>query len=687
MTYENVEEVLVDPSPPDPSSDGIVSGTSGDDSIDVGYTGDPDGDFVDNDDAIIVGDSGDDDVIDARSGDDTIAAGQGSDEVYGGAGNDSISSGSSSQLNDHETFDGIPYETGADQLDDRDYVDGGTGDDTISTGDDADTIIGGEGHDSLDGGMDDDVIYGGAGNDTVDGTLNGTIPGSLGNDLVYGGSGDDSLVAGIDAFSDYSGDDPNLPLFSDPATSDPNPDDGKDTVYGGMGNDTIITGDDADLIDGGSGEDLIYGGIDDDTITGGRDADEIYGGHGSDSIDGNSGDDVIDASASTSSMDYANEPDATDPVPTNDMDVVRGGRGNDSITTGDDDDVLYGGSGDDTLDAGIDEDTIYGGRGADVILAGSGDDSVEGASGDDAISTGTGADEVLGAAGDDTITNDEDDQADQIYGGGGRDVITGAGIGDFIDGGASGDDYDTLDLTSAAPTGGHIKINYTSPDKEDGEVEYYDAGNNYLGKSTFADIENIVPCFTPGTLIATPRGEVRVEELQEGDRVITRDNGMQEIRWIGTRNLRGGELMKARHLQPVLIRRGALGRGLPERDMVVSPNHRMLINNDKTALYFEDREVLVSAKHLTGLDGIERLETERTTYIHFLFEQHEVVLSDGAWSESFQPGQQTMDGLGNAQRNEIFELFPDLRQSAGLEGYASARKTLKKHEAELLTFG
>ena len=688
MTYENIEEVLTDPPPPPPpSNDGIVSGTSGDDSIDVNYTGDPDGDFVDNDDAIIVGDSGDDDVIVAGSGDDSVAAGEGSDEVYGGAGNDSISSGSSNQINDHETFNGIPFETGADQLDDTDYVDGGTGDDTISTGDDADTIIGGEGNDSLDGGMDDDVIYGGAGNDTVDGTLNGTIPGSLGNDLVYGGSGDDSLVAGIDAFSDYSGDDPNLPLGSDPATSDPNPDDGKDTVYGGMGSDTIITGDDADLIDGGSGEDLIYGGIDDDTITGQGGADEIYGGHGSDSIDGGSGDDVIDASAATSSMDYANEPDATDPVPTNDMDVVSGGWGDDSIITGDDDDVLYGGSGEDTLDAGIDEDTIYGGRGADAIYAGSGDDLVEGASGDDSIWTGAGADNVTGDAGNDSITNDDDDAADTIRGGGGRDVITGAGIGDLIDGGSSGDDYDTLDLTGSAPAGGHIKINYTSPDEEDGEVEYYDSDNNYLGSSTFEDIENIVPCFTPGTLIATPHGEVPVEELQQGDRVITRDNGMQEIRWIGTRDLKGGGLMKARHLQPVLIRRGALGRGLPERDMVVSPNHRMLINNDKTALYFEDREVLVSAKHLTGLDGVERLETNRTTYIHFLFQQHEVVLSDGAWSESFQPGHQTMDGLGNAQRNEIYELFPDLRQRAGLEGYGAARKTLKRHEAELLTFG
>ncbi|WP_010142327.1 Hint domain-containing protein [Oceanicola sp. S124] len=686
MTYENIENVLTDPNPPNPTSDGIVMGTTGDDSIDTAYDGDPDGDFVDNDDAIIVGDSGDDDVIHARSGDDTVAAGEGSDEVYGGAGNDSIGTGSASQALDHETFDGIPYETGDDQRDDLDWVDGGSGDDTISTGDDADTIFGGTGHDSIDGGIDDDLIYGGAGNDTIDGTQTDSNLGSLGNDEIWGGSGDDSIVAGMDLFSDYSGDDPNLPYSFDPsATSDPNPYDERDTVYGGSGNDTILTGDDADLIHGGSGEDLIYGGIDDDTIIGEMGADVIFGGHGSDSIQGNSGDDVIDASASTSGMLYSNEPDATDPLPGNDKDTVSGGRGDDSIITGDDDDVLYGESGDDTLDAGIDDDSIYGGRGADVIYAGSGDDLVEGASGDDEISAGAGADVVTGGAGNDTIANDGDDDVDMIYGGGGRDVITGAGIGDVIDGGSSGDDYDTLDLTGSAPAGGRIEIKYTSPDQEDGKVEYYDADNNLLGTSTFTDIENIVPCFTPGTLIATPRGEVPVEELQAGDRVITRDNGMQPIRWIGTRHLKGGELLKARHLQPVLIRRGALGHGLPERDMVVSPNHRMLINNDKTALYFEDREVLVSAKHLTGLSGVERLAAEQTTYIHFLFEQHEVVLSDGAWSESFQPGHQTMDGLGNAQRNEIWELFPELKGQEGLQGYGAARKTLKRHEAELLT--
>ena len=119
--------------------------------------------------------------------------------------------------------------------------------------------------------------------------------------------------------------------------------------------------------------------------------------------------------------------------------------------------------------------------------------------------------------------------------------------------------------------------------------------------------------------------------------------------------------------------------------MMVSPNHRVLVANDKTALYFEEREVLVAAKHLTGLEGVDIVDVSETTYIHVMFDQHEVILSDGAWTESFQPGDMTLAGIGNAQRNELFELFPELKTREGVDAYTSARRSLKQHEAVLLT--
>ncbi|WP_163850046.1 Hint domain-containing protein [Pseudooceanicola aestuarii] len=633
-----------------PALDGIVEGTDGDDTIDIGYTGDPEGDRIDANDALDPT-SGDDDLVEAYGGDDEITAGAGDDTVYGGAGSDTVLGQSGDDLidtrdgnvplNDYVTFPAIPVDGAPD--DDRDSVMGGIGNDTIITGDDADTIYGGDGDDHIDGGLDADEIYGGAGNDTIDGSLSTDIPGlpgagTLGSDYIEGGSGDDSIVAGIDAFSDYVGDDPKFPLFG--FDSDPNTMDGMDTVLGGEGNDTIITGDDADTIYGGSGEDSINAGIDDDYVEGGKGADVIIGSHGSDEIHGNSGDDVIDASNDT--FDYSNAPDIDgdkpvgDPVQDNDLDTVYGGAGNDLIRTGDDDDMLYGGSGDDTLEGGIDEDTLYGGEGTD-----------------------------------------------SIYGGGGQDRIFGADVGEFIDGGSSGDDYDILDLTGSAPDGGRIEIEYDA-DPEDGTLRFFGSDGLETGTARFEDIEKIIPCFTPGTLIATPRGEVPVEALQEGDRIITRDNGLQQIRWIGRKDLHGQDMLRLEHLQPVLIQKGSLGHGLPESDMLVSPNHRVLINNDKTALYFEDREVLVAAKHLTGLKGVDRVETSSASYIHFMFDQHECVLSNGSWTESFQPGELTLDGMGQAQRNEIFDLFPELSERHGQEAYKAARRTLKKHEAVLL---
>ncbi|EAQ01548.1 type I secretion target repeat protein, partial [Pseudooceanicola batsensis HTCC2597] len=669
--------------------DGIVEGTSGDDVIDDDYEGDPEGDKVDNDDALDPT-SGDDDIIEAYSGDDTVIAGSGDDTVDGGPGDDSITGNSGDDsitsgpdgLPDVEIFPGTPVDS--DPFDDRDTVHGNTGNDTIVTGDDRDVIYGGSGEDVINPGIDNDTVYGGKGDDE--------IIDPQGADYIEGNSGDDTIIAGIDTFSDYEGDDPNLPNPLYPGVlSDPNTTDGKDTVLGGQGNDLIKTGDDADTIIGGSGDDTLHGGIDDDYIEGNRGDDEIIGGHGSDTIYGGSGDDRINSG--DSSLLWGQEPDATDLVPENGRDLVYGGAGNDTIEGQDDDDTIHGGTGFDMIDGGIDDDELYGESGNDTVLGGQGDDtigggtgrdSLEGNSGDDVITAGQDHDTVTGGAGDDDLSGNAGDDslvggsgddtidgggqndtitggdgADTMFGGNDRDVFLGSTVGDDIDGGSGGDDYDILDLRGSAPTGGRINVIYDD-NPENGTVEFYDADDKLVGTSEFEEIEKVIPCFTPGTLIATPRGEVAVETLREGDRVITRDNGIQEIRWFGHKDLSGRELLQKEHLKPVLIQKGSLGYGLPERDMLVSPNHRVLVNNDKTALYFEEREVLVAAKHLTGLAGVSRVDTMKTAYIHFMFDQHEVILSDGSWTESFQPGHQTLDGLGNAQRQEILELFPEL---------------------------
>ncbi|WP_318843216.1 Hint domain-containing protein [Gemmobacter serpentinus] len=512
-----------------------------------------------------------------------------------------------------------------------DRVRAGDGDDTIRSGLGDDTVYGGNGNDSIDGGPGDDSLDGGAGNDT--------IIGGPGSDTVDGGDGDDV----IDTSAPIPRPDIDYPGLW-PADTDPNDD--RDLVYGGAGNDTIRTGDDADTIYGGSGNDHIDSGVDADVVDAGDGDDTVIGGEGSDTISLGDGNDLAYGGYGPDVPDAVNIPDATDLRPDNARDLIYGGAGNDTIFGQDDDDTLYGGTGNDSLDGGIDDDELHGDEGNDTLRGGQGADSMYG--------------------GDDRDTFIIDAPTD--------------GLGDVIDGGEGGDDYDTLDLRGAGP----LRITYDPDNIENGVVDFLDRDGNVTGTLTFTNIENVIPCFTPGTLIATPRGEIPVEQLQAGDRVITRDNGIQQIRWVGRKDLTWADLSLNPHLKPILIRQGSLGNGLPERDMMVSPNHRVLVANDRTALYFDEHEVLVAAKHLVAGRGIHEVDSMGTSYLHFMFDRHEVVLSNGAWTESFQPGDYTLKGMGNAQRNEIFELFPDLKTEEGRESYGAARRTLKKHEAKLL---
>jgi hypothetical protein len=192
--------------------------------------------------------------------------------------------------------------------------------------------------------------------------------------------------------------------------------------------------------------------------------------------------------------------------------------------------------------------------------------------------------------------------------------------------------------------------------------------------------ERSSPCFTPGTRITTHRGEIPVEHLAAGDRVVTRDNGIQTVRWVGKTQMFLQDFQAEPHLLPVFIRQGALGKGLPERDMMVSPNHRILVTNDRAPLRFADREVLVAAKHLTS-QGVHTVQSSGTTYIHFMCDRHQVVLADGIWTESFQPEDHSLKGIGNAQRLEIFELFPELKTEEGRAAYGPARQTVASDEA------
>ncbi|WP_223423022.1 Hint domain-containing protein [Tateyamaria pelophila] len=196
----------------------------------------------------------------------------------------------------------------------------------------------------------------------------------------------------------------------------------------------------------------------------------------------------------------------------------------------------------------------------------------------------------------------------------------------------------------------------------------------------------IVVCFTPGTYILTPQGATRIEDLTAGDRVITRDHGIQTIRWIGATTMSGPYAAANKRLRPILIRKDAFGPDQPERDMRVSRQHRFLVRDWRADVMFGAPDgVLVPAFALCNDSTIVEVRpTQDVTYIHMVFDNHEVVYADGVEAESFHPAARTVAGLKSDQRAELLELFPDLVDGAQF-AYTAARGELRGNTARVLS--
>ncbi|MFV0408796.1 MAG: Hint domain-containing protein [Paracoccus sp. (in: a-proteobacteria)] len=174
-------------------------------------------------------------------------------------------------------------------------------------------------------------------------------------------------------------------------------------------------------------------------------------------------------------------------------------------------------------------------------------------------------------------------------------------------------------------------------------------------------VTGTVICFGAGTLIETDRGGIAVEHLRIGDLVRTLDHGLRPIRWIGGRRISAREMALHPDIRPIRIRGGALGLGMPRADLLVSPQHRILVRSQVVLRMFGEPEALIGAKHLTGLNGIA-IATDITeiTYWHFLLDRHEVVFPNGTASESLFTGPQAINSVPTESRAEILRLFPDL---------------------------
>jgi hypothetical protein len=181
-----------------------------------------------------------------------------------------------------------------------------------------------------------------------------------------------------------------------------------------------------------------------------------------------------------------------------------------------------------------------------------------------------------------------------------------------------------------------------------------------------------VACFCAGTRILTDRGPVVVEALEPGDRIVTYGGGAAVLRLVLQRRVSVREMRQNPGLCPVRIVAGAMGCGLPHRDLRISRQHRMLVSSPVAQRMFGTREVLLSAIKLAQMPGIfVEEDAPGARYFHLVFDRHQVVLAEGAPSESFYVSAATLELLGPAARAELTDLFPDLVQ--GAEGPRMAR--------------
>ena len=396
-----------------------------------------------------------------------------------------------------------------------------------------------------------------------------------------------------------------------------------------------------DVINGSSGEDHLFGLAGNDVLNGGQGNDSLYSGTGTDQLIGGQGDDAY----------YVDSANATV--------VENSNEGYDSVystvsfTLPDNVEVLslFGsgltGTGNDQGNSifgdGTFASTLIGGAGSDYIVGGSGDDIIAGHGGPDTMWGNGGADTYVF-----TALTDAPVQANRTT------------IGDFVDG------QDKIDLTAITTTGTNpgqplAFIGSAAFSHVAGEVHQVASSGNTIvegdvnGDGT-ADFQiallgshtlqpsDFVACYCKGTMILTENGEVPVDDLAIGDKVMTMLGQFRPIKWIGRRSYAGRFILGNADILPICLKAGCLGDRLPWRDLWISPHHAMYLNG-----------VLIEARDLVnGLSVVQADHVDKVEYFHIELYSHDVLIAEGAFSESYIDD----DNRGMFHNaNEYFDIF------------------------------
>jgi Ca2+-binding RTX toxin-like protein len=648
-----------------------VDGTTGSDTMNVGYT-DANGDAVTNGADVIYGGNGNDsinagdggDLIYGGAGDDFIDDWSGNDTVYGGDGNDiaTVSTGLNTIHMDAGNDTVYIFDNAGNNT-----LFGGTGSDLVDfrnwqsqTGATVDFNADGSGSFSHFSGNTTGIfqgfeaISGSAYNDSIDGsdsTVALTLSGEEGNDVIQGGTSNDVLRG----------------------------DAGNDRLVGNAGNDTLEGGDGADTLEGGAGNDSLSGGAGNDTLTGGDGNDVLNGGAGTDTIFGGTGLDVVTVSDDhgTNIVDGGGDYDQlvfATPTSQSGITVVWTGSGQgtydfDGTTAAGSFTSIEQSSGTqhaDTYDATADsagvavyalggDDSLTGGSGSDRLFGGDGNDRLDGNGGTDTLDGGSGNDTLRGDAGDDVITTGSGSDTVLLEDAGGADVVTDFNMA--LSGGRTVDQLDVTELTNG--TGGPITwrdvtVTDTVGDGSGDAILTFPGGESVVLQGVRpGQVDGVremnaigIPCFVAGTPILTASGPRMVETLGRGDVLLT-EGGPRPVIWAGARRLGPSSLAADPSLRPIHFGGGAIGNSQPLR---LSPQHAVRIDRPGAG------PVLVRAKHLAeaGLRGVRIARGVRSvTYHHLLLDGHDILRAAGAPVESMYPGPVALAALSPGMRMQI----------------------------------
>jgi Ca2+-binding RTX toxin-like protein len=414
------------------------------------------------------------------------------------------------------------------------------------------------------------------------------------------------------------------------------------------------------------GTNILYAGSGTTNLYGGPDSNTLVGGAGNDSF-----------------YLYSNQTTVTDAYTTGNNTLYATGA-NATLPENVDTLYLYGsgltGTGNDQNDS-IFGDGVY----SNTLIAGSGNDYIVGGSGGNTLDAGTGIDTMYGGAGANTFVFAPGDAPTNNPNGADY-------IGDFKPG------TDKLDFSAFVEAGHELAFIGTAPLTGPGQVDYFTSDGftfveGDVTSAAAADFEiqmdgslnlqatdfvfSSAPCYLAGMRILTQEGEVPVESLSIGDRVVTRDGRAEPIKWIGRRKV-AARFADPLTVWPVRIKAGALGNNVPSRDLLLSPDHAILVN-----------DILIQAGALVNGTSIVRESSvpETFTYYHIELDDHSLVLAENTPAETFVDN---VDRMGFDNWAEYQALHPEGNAISEMpypraKAYRQVPRSIREHLAERVT--